>query len=85
MGKAVARCWVQGAIGYRLGRVSGNEEQGASYPAGRHHRISRRNMAGSEMMSTRIEVFKLGIAGLLIPFASVFQPALLLEGDLLLS
>jgi TRAP-type uncharacterized transport system fused permease subunit len=35
------------------------------------------------MMSTGIEAFKLGMAGFLIPFAFVFQPALLLEGDLL--
>jgi TRAP transporter 4TM/12TM fusion protein len=41
------------------------------------------NIAGSEMMSTGIEAFKLGMAGFLIPFAFVFQPALLLEGDLL--
>jgi TRAP transporter 4TM/12TM fusion protein len=40
------------------------------------------NIAGSEMMSTGIEAFKLGMAGFLIPFAFVFQPALLLEGDL---
>jgi len=38
------------------------------------------NLAGSEMMSTGIEAFKLGIAGFLIPFAFVFQPALLLNG-----
>lgn len=41
------------------------------------------NIAGSEMMSTGVEAFKLGMAGFLIPFAFVFQPALLLEGDLL--
>ena len=40
------------------------------------------NIAGSEMMSTGIEAFKLGMAGFLIPFAFVFQPALLLQGDL---
>lgn len=40
------------------------------------------NVAGSEMMATGIEAFKLGIAGFLIPFAFVFQPALLLEGTL---
>jgi TRAP transporter 4TM/12TM fusion protein len=40
------------------------------------------NLAGSEMMSTGIEAFKLGIAGFLVPFAFVFQPALLLEGSL---
>ncbi|MCX8118982.1 MAG: TRAP transporter fused permease subunit [Desulfobacterota bacterium] len=38
------------------------------------------NVAGSEMMATGIEAFKLGIAGFLIPFAFVFQPALLLQG-----
>jgi len=38
------------------------------------------NLAGSEMMSTGIEAFKLGIAGFLVPFAFVFQPALLLQG-----
>jgi TRAP transporter 4TM/12TM fusion protein len=41
------------------------------------------NLAGSEMMSTGIEAFKLGIAGFLVPFAFVFQPALLLQGTLL--
>jgi len=41
------------------------------------------NLAGSEMMTTGIEAFKLGIAGFLIPFAFVFQPALLLQGTLL--
>ncbi len=41
------------------------------------------NIAGSEMMSTGFEAFKLGMAGFLIPFAFVFQPALLLQGDLL--
>jgi len=40
------------------------------------------NLAGSEMMSTGIEAFKLGIAGFLVPFAFVFQPALLLQGSL---
>ncbi len=39
------------------------------------------NLAGSEMMSTGIEAFKLGIAGFLVPFAFVFQPALLLQGS----
>lgn len=38
------------------------------------------NVAGSEMMATGIEAFKLGIAGFLIPFAFVFQPALILQG-----
>ncbi len=41
------------------------------------------NLAGSEMMSTGIEAFKLGIAGFLVPFAFVFQPALLFQGTLL--
>ena len=41
------------------------------------------NLAGSEMMSTGVEAFKLGIAGFLVPFAFVFQPALLLQGTLL--
>jgi len=41
------------------------------------------NLAGSEMMSTGIEAFKLGLAGFLIPFAFVFQPALLLQGSLI--
>lgn len=40
------------------------------------------NLAGSEMMSTGVEAFKLGIAGFLVPFAFVFQPALLLQGNL---
>lgn len=40
------------------------------------------NLAGSGMMSTGIEAFKLGIAGFLVPFAFVFQPALLLQGTL---
>jgi len=39
------------------------------------------NLAGSEMMSTGIEAFKLGIAGFLVPFAFVYQPALLLQGS----
>lgn len=41
------------------------------------------NLAGSEMMATGIEAFRLGIAGFLIPFAFIFQPALLLQGTLL--
>jgi len=41
------------------------------------------NLAGSEMMSTGVEAFKLGIAGFLVPFAFVFQPALLLQGTFL--
>ncbi len=40
------------------------------------------NLAGSEMMSTGVEAFKLGIAGFLIPFAFIFQPALLLQGTI---
>jgi TRAP-type uncharacterized transport system fused permease subunit len=39
------------------------------------------NLAGSEMMSTGIEAFKLGIAGFLVPFAFVYQPALLLQAS----
>jgi TRAP-type uncharacterized transport system fused permease subunit len=38
------------------------------------------NIAQSEMMSTGLEAFKLGMVGFLIPFAFVFQPALLLQG-----
>jgi TRAP transporter 4TM/12TM fusion protein len=38
------------------------------------------NLAGSEMMSTGIEAFRLGIAGFLVPFAFVYQPTLLLQG-----
>ena len=41
------------------------------------------NLAGSEMMSTGVEAFKLGMAGFLVPFAFVFQPALLLQGTLI--
>ncbi len=40
------------------------------------------NVAGSEMMATGVEAFRLGIAGFLIPFAFVFQPALILQGTL---
>lgn len=40
------------------------------------------NLAGSGMMSTGVEAFRLGIAGFLVPFAFVFQPALLLYGTL---
>jgi TRAP-type uncharacterized transport system fused permease subunit len=36
---------------------------------GRHHRLCRREHAGSEMMSTGIEAFELGMAGFLIPSA----------------
>ncbi len=32
------------------------------------------------MMSTGVEAFRLGIAGFLVPFAFVYQPALLLQG-----
>ena len=39
------------------------------------------NLAGSEPMATGIEGFKLGIAGFLVPFAFVYQPALLLNGS----
>ncbi len=39
------------------------------------------NLAGSEMMATGIEAFRLGIAGFLVPFAFVYQPALLLQGS----
>ena len=38
------------------------------------------NIAGSEMMATGIEAFRLGIAGFLIPFAFVFHPEILLQG-----
>jgi TRAP transporter 4TM/12TM fusion protein len=38
------------------------------------------NLAGSEMMATGVEAFKLGMAGFLIPFAFVFQSALLFQG-----
>jgi TRAP-type uncharacterized transport system fused permease subunit len=39
------------------------------------------NIAGSEMMATGMEAFKLGIAGFLVPFAFVFHPELLLQGS----
>ncbi|MCU0560033.1 MAG: TRAP transporter fused permease subunit [Desulfobacterales bacterium] len=39
------------------------------------------NIAGAEPMATGIEGFKLGLAGFLVPFAFVFQPALLLQGS----
>ena len=39
------------------------------------------NIAGSEMMATGIEAFRLGIAGFLIPFAFVYHPELLLNGS----
>jgi TRAP transporter 4TM/12TM fusion protein len=38
------------------------------------------NLAGSGMMSTGVEAFRLGLVGFLVPFAFVFQPALLLKG-----
>jgi len=38
------------------------------------------NIAGSEMMATGIEAFRLGIAGFLVPFAFVFHPELVLRG-----
>ncbi|MBW1778092.1 MAG: TRAP transporter fused permease subunit [Deltaproteobacteria bacterium] len=41
------------------------------------------NLAGSEPMATGIEGFRLGIAGFLVPFAFVYQPALLLKGTFL--
>jgi TRAP transporter 4TM/12TM fusion protein len=41
------------------------------------------NLAASEPMGTGIEAFRLGIAGFLVPFAFVYQPALLLNGTLL--
>jgi TRAP-type uncharacterized transport system fused permease subunit len=41
------------------------------------------NLAGSEMMATGIEAFRLGFAGFLVPFVFVYQPALLVTGDLL--
>ncbi len=40
------------------------------------------NLAGSGMMSTGVEAFRLGLVGFLVPFAFVFQPALLLKGTL---
>lgn len=40
------------------------------------------NLAGSEMMATGIEAFKLGFAGFLVPFVFVYQPALLLTGEI---
>jgi TRAP-type uncharacterized transport system fused permease subunit len=39
------------------------------------------NLAQSEPMSTGIEAFLLGIAGFLVPFVFVYQPALLLKGS----
>ena len=39
------------------------------------------NIAGSEMMATGLEAFRLGIAGFLVPFAFVFHPELLLRGS----
>ncbi len=39
------------------------------------------NIAGSEMMATGMEAFKLGIAGFLVPFAFVYHPELLLKGS----
>lgn len=38
------------------------------------------NIAGSEMMSTGIEAFRLGIGGFLVPFAFVYHRELLLKG-----
>lgn len=39
------------------------------------------NLSGSEPMATGLEGFRLGIAGFLVPFAFVYQPALLLDGS----
>lgn len=39
------------------------------------------NIAGSEMMATGIEAFRLGVAGFLVPFAFVYHPELLLRGS----
>jgi TRAP transporter 4TM/12TM fusion protein len=39
------------------------------------------NLSGSEPMGTGFEAFRLGIAGFLVPFAFVYQPALLLDGS----
>jgi len=39
------------------------------------------NLAGSEPMATGLEGFRLGIAGFLVPFAFIYQPALLLGGS----
>jgi TRAP-type uncharacterized transport system fused permease subunit len=39
------------------------------------------NLSGSEPMATGIEGFRLGIAGFLVPFAFVYQPDLLLNGN----
>jgi TRAP transporter 4TM/12TM fusion protein len=39
------------------------------------------NIAGSDMMTTGIEAFRLGVAGFLVPFAFVFHPELLLNGS----
>jgi TRAP-type uncharacterized transport system fused permease subunit len=39
------------------------------------------NIAGSEMMATGMEAFRLGIAGFLVPFAFVYHPELLLNGS----
>jgi TRAP transporter 4TM/12TM fusion protein len=39
------------------------------------------NIAGSDMMATGIEAFRLGVAGFLVPFAFVFHPELLLDGS----
>jgi TRAP transporter 4TM/12TM fusion protein len=41
------------------------------------------NLSGSEPMGTGFEAFRLGIAGFLVPFAFVYQPALLLAGSTL--
>jgi len=41
------------------------------------------NLSGSEPMATGLEAFRLGIAGWLVPFAFVYQPALLLNASAL--
>jgi len=39
------------------------------------------NIAGSDMFATGLEAFRLGVAGFLVPFAFVFHPELLLQGQ----
>lgn len=39
------------------------------------------NIAGSEMMATGLEAFRLGIGGFLVPFAFVYHQELLLKGS----
>jgi TRAP-type uncharacterized transport system fused permease subunit len=38
------------------------------------------NIAGSDMMATGMEAFKLGVAGFLVPFAFVYHGELLMQG-----